>query len=120
MANKRKGLQQYTVQEGINARNGQAGFDIVPEHNSTVQTPGHGGRWVALQCVAITAPSTTRDYTSASDAEAALMVRITAAVTNVGDDLGATFMQVGDIIYGDFASVVNHTDSTAALIAYRG
>ena len=25
-----------------------------------------------------------------------------------------------DVIYGDFASVVNHTDSTAGLIAYRG
>ena len=109
-----KGLHQYTVQEGINAQLGQAGFDIVPEHNSTVQTPGHGGRWVALQCVAITAP------VGIADAGAILMVRITAAVTNVGDDLGATFMQVGDIIYGDFASVVNHTDSTAALIAYRG
>ena len=115
-----KGLHQYTVQEGINARNGQAGFDIVPEHASDVQTPGHGGRWVALQCVAITAPSTTRDYTGETETEAALMVRITAAVTNIGDDLGATFMQVGDIIYGDFASAVNHTDSTAALIAYRG
>ena len=110
-----KGLHQYTVQEGINAQLGQAGFDVVAEHDSDVQTPGHGGRWVALQCVAKTAPST--DYTGTV---AGLMVRITAAVTNTGDDLGATFMQVGDIIYGDFASVVNHTDSTAGLIAYRG
>ena len=109
-----KGLHQYTVQEGINAQLGQAGFDVVAEHNTDVQTPGHGGRWVALQCVAKTAP------VAVADAGALLMVRITAAVTNIGDDLGATFMQVGDIIYGDFASVVNHTDSTAALIAYRG
>jgi len=114
------GIHKYTVQEGINVRNGQGGFDIVPEHNSTVQTPGHGGIWIALQCVAKTAPSTTRDYTSNSHAEAALMVRITAAVTNLGDDLGETFMQPGEVIYGNFASVVNHTDSTAKLIAYRG
>ena len=109
-----KGLHQYTVQEATNAQLGQAGFDVVAEHDSDVQTPGHGGRWVALQCVAKTAPA------AVADAGALLMVNITAAVTNVGDDLGATFMQVGDVIYGDFASVVNHTDSTAALIAYRG
>ena len=109
-----KGLHQYTVQEGINAQLGQVGFDVVAEHNSTAQTPGHSRRWIALQCVAKTAP------VGIADGAAILMVRITAAVTNVGDDLGATFMQVGDIIYGDFASVVNHTDSTATLIAYRG
>jgi len=31
-----KGLHQYTVQEGINAQLGQAGFDVVAEHNSDV------------------------------------------------------------------------------------
>ena len=108
------GLQKYSVQEGINARNGQAGFDVVAEHDSTVQTPGHGGHWIALQCVAKTAPL------AVADTGALLMVRITAAVSNIGDDLGATFMQPGDKIYGNFASVVNHTDSTAMLIAYRG
>ena len=108
------GLQKYTVQEAQNAGLGQAGFDVVAEHDSTVQTPGHGGHWVALQCVAKTAPA------AVADAGALLMVRITAGVTNIGDDLGATFMQVGDIIHGNFASVVNHTDSTAQLIAYRG
>ena len=114
MAGTRVGINGYTVQEGINLQLGQAGFDVVSEHDSTVQTPGHGGNWVALQCVAKTAP------VGIADAGAILMVRITAAVTNTGDDLGATFMQVGDVIYGNFASVVNHTDSTAALIAYRG
>jgi len=108
------GLQKYTVQEAQNASLGQAGFDVVAEHNSTVQTPGHGGHWVALQCVAKTAP------VAVADTGALLMVRITAGVTNIGDDLGATFMQVGDVIHGNFASVVNHTDSTAKLIAYRG
>ena len=111
------GLQKYTVQEAQNVGLGQAGFDVVAEHNSTVQTPGHGGHWVALQCVAKTAPAV--NY-GADASTALLMVRITAGVTNIGDDLGATFMQVGDIIHGNFASVVNHTDSTAQLIAYRG
>ena len=108
-----KGLYEHSAQEGINARNGQAGFDVVSEHDSTLQTPG-SGNWVALQCVAKTAP------VAVADTGALLMVRITAAVSNIGDDLGATFMQPGDIIYGNFASVVNHTDSTAMLIAYRG
>ena len=114
MAGTRIGINGYTVQEGINLQLGQAGFDVVAEDDSTAQTPGHNGPWVALQCVAKTAP------VAVADTGALLMVNITAAVTNIGDDLGATFMQVGDVIYGNFASVTNHTDSTAALIAYRG
>ena len=49
-----------------------------------------------------------------------LFDQVGAGMDVTGDDLGTTFMQVGDVIYGDFASVVNHTDSTAALITYRG
>ena len=106
-----KGLQKYTVQEGVNARNGQAGFDVVGEHDTNSQTPGSGS-WVALQCVAAVTPGST--------AYSSQFVQIVSASSNIGDDLGAIFLQPGDIIYGNFASVVNHTNSNATLLAYRG
>ena len=105
------GLHKQSVQEGINARNGQAGLDVIAQHDSDSQTPGKGN-WIALQCVPGAAPGTTA-YT-------AQFIRLVSASSNIGDDLGATFMQPGDIIYGNFASVINHTDSNAILLGYRG
>jgi hypothetical protein len=106
-----KGLQKHTVQEGLNARNGQAGFDVIAEHDTNSQTPG-AGNWIALQCVAAVTPGTT--------AYSAQFVQIVSASSNVGDDLGTVFLQAGDVIYGNFASVVNHTNSNATLLGYRG
>ena len=42
--------------------------------------------------------------------------------SNVGDSHTSAdlFLIPGDILYGNFSGVINHTDSTAALIAYRG
>ena len=111
MAGVRKGINGYTVQEGINLQLGQAGFDIVAEHNTNSQTPD-SGNWIALQCVAAVTPGTT-DYS-------AQFVQIVSAVSNVGDDLGTIFLGPGDVIHGNFASVVNHTNSNATLVAYRG
>tara|TARA_Y100001956_G_scaffold7938_1_gene6814 strand:- start:1157 stop:1483 length:327 start_codon:yes stop_codon:yes gene_type:complete len=105
------GLQKYSVQEGINARNGQAGFDVIGEHDTNSQSPG-SGNWIALQCVAAVTPGST--------AYSAQFVQLVSASSNIGDDLGAVFLQPGDIIYGNFASVVNHTNSNATLLGYRG
>tara|TARA_R100001594_G_scaffold144174_1_gene192945 strand:- start:36 stop:365 length:330 start_codon:yes stop_codon:yes gene_type:complete len=105
------GIHRHTVQEGINTRNGQRGFDVVGEHDTNSQTPGEGS-WIALKCVAAVSPGST--------AYASQFVQIVSAVSNIGDDLGAIFLQPGDIIYGNFASVVNHTNSNATLLAYRG
>ena len=80
---------------------GHAGLDVVEKHNNTAQTPIHGGPWVALQCASGT-------------------IRLLSASSNTGDDLGETFMEMGEVIYGNFTSVVNHTDSTGVLLAYRG
>ena len=105
------GLQKYSVQEGINARNGQAGFDVIGEHDTNSQSPG-SGNWIALQCVAAVTPGST--------AYSAQFVQLVSASSNIGDDLGAVFLQPGDIIYGNFESVVNHTNSNATLLGYRG
>ena len=106
------GTHKYTVQESSSLQIGQAGFDVVAEHDTNSQEPGHDGQWVALQCVAAITPASTT--------YALQFVQIVSAVSNTGDALGAIFLQPGDIIYGSFASVINHTNSNATLLAYRG
>jgi|TARA_B100000519_G_scaffold76485_1_gene65984 hypothetical protein len=106
------GPNKYSAQEAANLEIGQAGFDVVAEHDSNSQTPDHSGSWIALQCVAAVTPGST--------AYSAQFVQLVSATSNVGDNLGAVFLQPGDIIYGNFSAVVNHTNSNATLIAYRG
>ena len=43
-----------------------------------------------------------------------------SAGSNIGDDLGTVFLQPGDIIFGNFKNVVNHTNSNATLLGIRG
>jgi len=105
------GINKYTVAESNNLQLGQNGFDVVAEHDSNTQSPDSGS-WIALQCVGGVVPSGT--------AFALQFVRLVSAASNIGDDLGATFLEPGDIVYGNFSGVVNHTDSTAILLAYRG
>ena len=101
----------YTVAESNNLLIGQNGFDVVAEHNTNTQSPDDGC-WIALKCIAAVTPGSTA-YT-------AQFVQIVSAASNIGDDLGTVFLQPGDIIYGNFSGVVNHTNSNATLIAYRG
>tara|TARA_R100000781_G_scaffold886_4_gene1495 strand:+ start:720 stop:1046 length:327 start_codon:yes stop_codon:yes gene_type:complete len=105
------GIHKFTVAESVNAKMGQGGFDVVAEHDTNGQRPDSGD-WIALQCVAAVTPGSTA-YT-------AQFVQIVSASSNIGDDLGTVFLQPGDVIYGNFAQVVNHTNSNATLIAYRG
>ena len=111
MAGVRKGINGYTVQEGINLQLGQAGFDVVAEHNTNTQSPD-SGNWIALQCIAAVTPGTT--------AYSSQFVQIVSAASNIGDDLGTVFLSPGDVIHGNFSGVVNHTNSNATLVAYRG
>ena len=106
-----KGIHQYSSDEGVSVRLGQAGFDVVAEHDTNTQSPD-SGEWIKLQCLAAVTPGST--------AYSAQFVQIVSAASNLGDDLGAVFMQPGDIIYGNFSGVVNHTNSNATLLAYRG
>jgi len=105
------GPSKYTVQESNNLKLGQGGFDVVAEHDSNTQSPASGS-WIALQCVAAVTPGST--------AYSAQFVQLVSAASNIGDNLGAVFLQPGDVIYGNFSGVVNHTNSNATLLAYRG
>jgi len=101
----------YTVAESNNLLIGQNGFDVVAEHNTNTQSPDDGC-WIALKCIAAVVPTGT--------AYSSQFVQLVSAASNIGDNLGTVFLQPGDIIYGNFSGVVNHTDSNATLIAYRG
>jgi len=107
-----KGIHNYTVQEANNVKLGQAGFDVIGEHNSTPQISGSSYNWVALKCIAAVTPGST--------AYSAQFVQLVKGTSAIGDDLGTVFLQPGDVIYGNFSSVVNHTNSNATLIGYRG
>jgi hypothetical protein len=108
------GIQTYRANEALCLLIGQNGFDVVGEHASDSQTPGDSAtRWIALQCVGAIVPSST------AFASQFCKIKINS---NIGDSATSAFifMQPGDVIYGDIASVVNHTDSNATLLAYRG
>ena len=91
------GVHKYNTSEALNLQLGQAGFDVVGEHDSTTQSPpdenGRAGVWIALQCLAAVTPGST--------AYASQFCQLTAAC-NEGDDLTSVFLQPGDIIYGSF------------------
>tara|TARA_R100001530_G_scaffold48661_1_gene36511 strand:- start:497 stop:823 length:327 start_codon:yes stop_codon:yes gene_type:complete len=107
------GIQTYRANEALCLLIGQNGFDVVGEHASNTQSPGDDAtRWIALQCVAAIVPSST------AFASQFCKIKINS---NIGDSASSfLFMQPGDVIYSDIASVVNHTDSNATLLAYRG
>ena len=105
-------IHKYTSMESSNLQLFQAGFDVVAEHNSNTQSPEEGNVFVALQCVGAVTPGTT--------AFEAQFVQISSATSQIGDNLGAVFLRPGDIIYGRFTGVVNHTNSNATLLGYRG
>ena len=47
-------------------------------------------------------------------------MQIESATSQIGDDLGTVFLRPGDVIFGRFTGVVNHTNSNATLLGYRG
>ena len=72
------GIQKYTVAESNNLQLNQKGLDVVAEHNSNTQEPGHGGSWIALQCIAAVVPTGT--------AYASQFVQLVSTTSNIGDD----------------------------------
>ena len=100
-------LYKYTQKEAANLLIGQNGFDVIAEHNTTVVTPDTGS-WVAVQALGKDSSGTTEF----------LKIKVTS---NVGDDISAFVNLIpGEILYGNFSGIVNHTDSTAVCISYRG
>jgi|TARA_R110000824_G_scaffold314126_1_gene500983 hypothetical protein len=101
-------LHKYTANESLNLLIGQNGFDVIAEHDTTVVAPDTG-TWVAIQALGKDSSGTTEF----------LKLKVTS---NIGDDITSAFFNLipGEILYGNFSGIVNHTDSTAVCIAYRG
>ena len=101
------GLYKYTAKEASNLLIGQNGFDVIAEHNTNTINP-ETGSWIAIQALGKDTEGTTEF----------LKLKVTS---NIGDDIGSFFSLIpGEILYGNFSGIINHTDSTAVCIAYRG
>ena len=103
-----QGIQKYTAAEATALLIGQLGFDVIAEHDSNYSTPS-SNNWVAIQALGKDSSGTTEF----------LKLKITS---NIGDNITSAFfyLMAGEILYGNFASILNHTDSNAICVAYRG
>ena len=101
-------LHKYRTNEALNLLIGQNVFDDIADHDTTVVAPDTG-TWVAIQALGKDSSGTTEF----------LKLKVTS---NIGDDITSAFFNLipGEILYGNFSGIVNHTDSTAVCIAYRG
>tara|TARA_Y100000034_G_C6713059_1_gene315079 strand:- start:197 stop:517 length:321 start_codon:yes stop_codon:yes gene_type:complete len=104
-----KGLNEYTAAEATSLAIGQKGFDLIAEHNSDTSEPDSGA-WIAIQALGKGGGDAAVEY---------LQLKVTS---NIGDDLSSAwfYMVPGEILYGNFSGIINHTNSTATCIAYRG
>ena len=101
-------IHKYTAQEASNLLLGQNGFDVIAEHDTNTSSPDTGS-WVAIQALGKGGGDAAVEY---------LKLKFTA---NVGDSISSWFYMIpGEILYGNFSGIINHTDSTATCIAYRG
>lgn len=107
-------LYKYTQKEAANLLIGQNGFDVIPEHDTTVVTPDTGS-WIAIQALG-------KDNSDGEASPVALTEFLKIKVnSNIGDNISSFVNLIpGEILYGNFSGIVNHTDSTAVCIAYRG
>ena len=101
-------LHKYRINEALNLLIGQNGFDVIAEHDTNTSTPDTKS-WVAIQALGKDASGTTEF----------LILKVTS---NIGDDITSAFFNLipGEILYGNFSGIINHIDSTAVCIAYRG
>ena len=102
------GLYKYTAKEASNLLLGQNGFDLIAEHDTNTVNPDTGS-WIAIQAVGKGGGDAAVEF---------LKLKVT---TNIGDEITSFFYMIpGEILYGNFNGIINHTDSTATCIAYRG
>ena len=101
-------LHKYRINEALNLLIGQNGFDVIAEHDTNTSTPDTKS-WVAIQALGKDSSGTTEF----------LKLKVTS---NIGDDITSAYFNLipGEILYGNFSGIINHTDSTAVCIAYRG
>ena len=102
---KKYGLNSYTVQEGVNAQLGQAGFKELTAAGNTGD-----GNFVAFYV-------TGKGIASGTDDQATI-----AATTHVGDDLTACIFTAGSLVYGPFKNITmsSPTDGDVHVICYYG
>lgn len=102
------GIQKYTAAEATALLIGQLGFDVIAAHDTNYSTPS-SNNWVAIQALGKDSSGTTEF----------LKLKVTS---NIGDDITSDYFYLiaGEIFYGNFKSILNHTDSTATCVAYRG
>ena len=92
-------LYKYTEREASNLLIGQNGFDVVGEHDTTVVAPDTGS-WIAIQALGKDSSGNTEF----------LKLKVTS---NIGDWISSFFsLMPGEILYGKFSGIVNHTDYT--------
>jgi len=104
-----KGLHKYTQSEAASLAIGQLGFDLIAEHDTNTSSPDSSDRWIAIQALGKGGGDAAVEY---------LKLKVTS---NIGDSITSWFYMVpGEIFYGNFSGIINHTDSTATCIAYRG
>tara|TARA_R100000278_G_scaffold90203_1_gene68736 strand:- start:419 stop:727 length:309 start_codon:yes stop_codon:yes gene_type:complete len=100
-------LYKYTQKEASNLLIGQNGFDVIGTHDTNVVNPDTGS-WIAIQALGKDTEGTTEF----------LKIKVTS---NIGDNIDSFVNLIpGEILYGNFSGIVNHTDSSAVCIAYRG
>ena len=103
-----KGLYKYTASEALSLAIGQNGFDVIAEHNTNTVNPDTGA-WVAIQALGKGGGDAAVEF---------LQLKVTS---NIGDSIDDFFYMVpGEILYGSFSGIINHTNSNATCIAYRG
>jgi len=104
-----KGVRTYTAAEATSLAIGQNGFDLIAEHNTNTSEPDDG-TWIAIQALGKGGGDAAVEF---------LQLKVTS---NIGDNLNSAwfYMVPGEILYGNFSSIINHTNSTATCIAYRG
>ena len=104
-----KGIHQYSSDEGVSVRLGQAGSDIVTA--ATVnQTTNSGVNWVAIT-VLVGNTEVEDEYHTAS-------ISATSVDTSIWDSPSTLVVPVGVTIYGRWSIVTAGTGDT--IIAYRG
>ena len=103
------GLYKYSSREASNLIIGQNGFDLIAEHNTNTSEP-ETGSWIAIQALGKGGGDAAVEF---------LQLKVTS---NIGDSLSSAwfYMVPGEILYGNFSAIINHTNSTATCIAYRG
>ena len=103
---KKYGLNSYTVQESNNAILGQAGFKELDSAGNTGD-----GNFIAFQIIG-------PGHEDGEDADQATV----GATCYVGDDLTATALAIGTIIYGPFKKITmsSPTDADVHVLCYYG